>query len=371
MKKTLIAVAALSAMAASAMAANVTVSGVVDLGLNFQNVKKSGFEGADEKKNGTTRTFTMNAGQNSGSRVKFAGSEELGNDVVVGFHLESGFKADTGILEDTNNIFRRESRLYVKTAFGTIHAGRFGALDSGSGSVSIFGGDVAFSTGWGDTIMKTSKILEGLTSRYDNSIAYQSPTFAGATLYLAHSFKNSSQIDAKDITKVVDDGAEGRPTANQYNGVGLKYANGPFNAAFVASQQNYKNTTANVKNSKAFSLTAAYNFGVCKVAAEGQYFNMGRTDKALNKGWGAIVSVTAPVAGGNVLASVGYKDAKDIDDSAEKAKAWNAGLAYTYNFSKRTMFYAAAGYTEEKNEEPTITEKVKTTEVVAGLVHKF
>ncbi len=152
MKKTLIAVAALSAMAASAMAANVTVSGVVDLGLNFQNVKKAGSD--------TKRTFTMNAGQNSGSRVKFAGSEELGNDVVVGFQLESGFKADTGILEDTNNIFRRESRLYVKTAFGTLHAGRFGALESGTGSVSIFGGDVAFGTGWGDTIMKGSSILE-------------------------------------------------------------------------------------------------------------------------------------------------------------------------------------------------------------------
>ena len=135
MKKTLIAVAALSAMAASAMAANVTVSGVVDLGLNFQNVKKA---------TGTTRIFTMNAGQNSGSRVKFAGSEELGNDVVVGFQLESGFKADTGILEDTNNIFRRESRLYVKTAFGTLHAGRFGALESGTGSVAIFGGGCCF-----------------------------------------------------------------------------------------------------------------------------------------------------------------------------------------------------------------------------------
>ena len=62
MKKTLIAVAALSAMAASAMAANVTVSGVVDLGFAFQNVKKGG---------DTMRTFKMNSGQNSGSRVMF------------------------------------------------------------------------------------------------------------------------------------------------------------------------------------------------------------------------------------------------------------------------------------------------------------
>ena len=364
MKKTLIAVAALSAMAASAMAANVTVSGVVDLGLNFKNVKPA--------KGDTTRTFTMNAGQNSGSRVKFTGSEDLGNGVEVGFQLENGFNADDGTFAQGGRFFGRESRLYVKTAFGTIHAGRFGALEAGTGSISIFGGDVAFGTGWGDSIMKTSNILEGLTTRYDNSIAYQSPTFAGATLYLAHSFKNDSKSE----------GVEGRPTADQYNGVGLKYANGPFNAAFVASQQNYQNTVANIKNSKAFSLTAAYNFGVCKVAAEGQYFNMGRsfvaeTEKvaahagANNKGWGAIVSVTAPVAGGNVLASVGYKDAENIDDSNVKNKVWNAGLAYTYSFSKRTTLYAAAGYTEDKDETATSSTKVKTTEVVAGLVHKF
>ena len=378
MKKTLIAVAALSAMAASAMAANVTVSGVVDLGLNFQNVKKAG---------DTTRTFTMNAGQNSGSRVKFAGSEELGNDVVVGFQLESGFKADTGILEDTNNIFRRESRLYVKTAFGTIHAGRFGALESGTGSVSIFGGDVAFGTGWGDTIMKTSSILEGLTTRYDNSIAYQSPVFAGLSLYLMHSFKESSQKLAGEFDKSLGD--EGRPTANQYNGVGLKYANGPFNAAFVASLQNYGNgdgLSGEVKNGKTFSLSAAYDFGVCKVAAEGQYFNKGKffSDFAVkdnnldvpaykkgNKGWGSIISVTAPVAGGKVLASVGYKDAEKVEDSSTKNKVWNAGLAYTYNLSKRTMLYAAAGYTENKTEKTAETTKVKTTEVITGIVHKF
>ena len=52
MKKTLIAVAALSAMAASAMAANVTVSGVVDLGFAFQNVKGSGFTGDAVAKTG-------------------------------------------------------------------------------------------------------------------------------------------------------------------------------------------------------------------------------------------------------------------------------------------------------------------------------
>ena len=360
MKKTLIAVAALSAMAASAMAANVTVSGVVDLGFNFQNVKKGD----------TTRTFQMKSGQNSGSRVMFKGAEDLGNNVEVGFQLESGFAADSGLLGGESNIFQRESRLYVKTAFGTLHAGRFGALDAGTGSVSIFGGSdmAAFGTGWSD--VATTKPILKISSRYDNSIAYQSPTFAGVSLYVMHSLKESDQT--KDFL-AEDKGNEGRPSANRYNGIGLKYVNGAFNAAFVASQQNYKSETVNPENGLVYSLGAGYNFGVCKVMAEGQYFDMGKdnvTGSKVEKGWGTVLSVTAPVAGGKLYASAGYKDAENTVNSDIKQKAFNLGLGYTYNFSKRTMFYTAAGYQEVKDEKPAVS-KTKTTTVLTGLVHKF
>ena len=352
MKKTLIAVAALSAMACSAMAAQVTLSGVVDLGLNYQHVKN-----ADGSK---TNSFTMKSGQNSGSRFMLKGSEELGNDVEVGFQLENGFNADDGSLSSDNRIFHRESRLYVKTAFGTIHAGRFGGLDAGTGSVSIFGGSdmAAFGTGWAGTIMSESAVLKGLSARYDNSIAYQSPTFAGFTLYLDHSFKN-------DTTK---DGTEGRPSADQYNAAGLKYVNGAFNAAFVYSQQNYKSAATTPENGKAYSLGAGYDFGVCKLMVEGQYFDdIQVKDQGVQKGWGTIVSVTAPIAAGKIYASVGYKDAELVSDSSQEYKLWNVGLAYSYSFSKRTTAYVAAGYTEDKK----LGKKDKTTEVAAGLVHKF
>ena len=360
MKKTLIAVAALSAMAASAMAANVTVSGVVDLGFAFQNIKKGD----------TTRTFKMNSGQNSGSRVMFKGAEDLGNNVEVGFQLESGFAADSGLLGGESNIFQRESRLYVKTAFGTVHAGRFGALDSGTGSVSIFGGSdmAAFGTGWND-VASTKSILK-ISSRYDNSIAYQSPTFAGVSLYVMHSLKESDQT--KEF-EAVDAGNEGRPSANRYNGIGLKYVNGAFNAAFVASQENYKSETVNPENGLVYSLGAGYDFGVCKVMAEGQYFDMGQdnvSSSKVEKGWGTVLSVTAPVAGGKLYASAGYKDAENTVNSDIKQKAFNLGLGYTYNFSKRTMFYTAAGYQEVKDEKPAVS-KTKTTTVLTGLVHKF
>ena len=365
MKKTLIAVAALSAMAASAMAANVTVSGVVDLGFAFQNNKVTNKD--------TVRTFKMNSGQNSGSRVMFKGAEDLGNNVEVGFQLESGFKADNGTMEE-GRLFRRESRLYVKTAYGTLHAGRYGALESGTGSLSIFGGSdmAAFSTGWSD-VMSPTNLLK-ITPRYDNSIAYQSPTFAGVSLYVMHSLKENDKDDL---------GTEGRPSSNRYNGVGLKYVNGAFNAAFVASQQNYASLAGGVNpdNGQVYSLGAGYDFGVCKVMAEGQYFDMGKdsvpsseqvpTKSGVEKGWGTIISVTAPVAGGKIYASAGYKDAEDTMDSDVTQKTWSLGLGYSYNLSKRTMLYAAAGYQEVKDETANDSTKKKTTTVLTGLVHKF
>ena len=57
-------------------------------------------------------------------------------------------------------------------------------------------------------------------------------------------------------------------------------------------------------------------------------------------------------------------------DSDVTQKAFNLGLGYTYNFSKRTMFYTAAGYQEVKDEATTTT-KTKTTTVITGLVHKL
>ena len=102
MKKTLIAVAALSAMAASAMAANVTLSGTVDLGLNYLHSDKAGTK---------TNSFTMGTSQNSGSKFMLKGSEDLGNGVEVGFQLENQFNADDGTLKSTNRLFHREWRL--------------------------------------------------------------------------------------------------------------------------------------------------------------------------------------------------------------------------------------------------------------------
>lgn len=80
-KKTLAAVAVLGAFAGSALAADVQLYGLVDLGMNWTHT-----EDADGVK---TDKFALSSGQNSGSRFGLKGTEDLGNGYTVGFVLEN------------------------------------------------------------------------------------------------------------------------------------------------------------------------------------------------------------------------------------------------------------------------------------------
>ena len=100
MKKTLAAVAVLGAFAGSAVAADVTLYGLVDYSVRYQNLD------ADTAGVDKTNKVDMKSGANSGSRFGLKGTEDLGNGVKVGFVLENGFAADTGALGDKNNRLR-------------------------------------------------------------------------------------------------------------------------------------------------------------------------------------------------------------------------------------------------------------------------
>jgi len=79
----LIALAVLAAAAGSAQAqSSVTVYGVLDMAFNAEN----NGAGAPGKK------FALDSGIQSGSRLGFKGSEDLGNGLKANFKLEIGRK---------------------------------------------------------------------------------------------------------------------------------------------------------------------------------------------------------------------------------------------------------------------------------------
>ena len=92
MKKTLAAVAVLGAFAGSALAADVTLYGKVDLGLQYTHTEidfhKSGLDTLKSD------NYEMKSGGNSTSRIGLKGVEDISEGVKVGFQLEQGIKAD-------------------------------------------------------------------------------------------------------------------------------------------------------------------------------------------------------------------------------------------------------------------------------------
>lgn len=375
MKKTLAAVAVLGALAGSAMAAEVTLYGVIDTGLNWTQVKKA---------NKTTDSFSMGSGQNSGPRFGLKGTEDLGDGWKVGFNLENSFKSDTGALEsaeDGGRLFHREALLFVQSPYGELSMGRTGALDAGTGRYNLMGsGATAMGTGW-DNVGKSTVILKGTNSRMDNTVTYQSPSFAGLTVYA----QASLQEDSCDPDIEYKNYPEGSSDAERYYGLGVKFAAEGLNAGLVFSTTDYSRqdvTKDNDDDGYVVSGFVNYDFGMVKPMLAAQYWDGGdkltfKTDTATTrtingtKGYGIVIGATAPVLGGTVKVTGGWNDFEASDDTVDAdSNNWMIGAGYEYKISKRTMIYTAAGYSEQKT-KTTSTTKTKTTEVMAGLVHTF
>lgn len=395
MKKTLAAVAVLGAFAGSALAADVTLYGRVNLGVNYVHTD----DGST-----TSDSWSLNSGDATGSRFGLKGVEEISEGLKVGFQLEQGFNADDGAESESDKAFRREARLYVATDYGTLHMGRFGALDSAAGSLDMVGDLSSMGTGYGDIIGDQGRVFKTY-DRMNNSIAYTSPEFAGMKLSAMVSLgDNNSEFDKVTNTNgkwaVAYDG-EGEATHNvdRYYGLGVNGQWGALGAGLVVSMLDKGNDTF----SEAFSITADdelkavrttgddgynvtagtnYDFGVAKVFLAGNYYKAGKglkltsidgakpkAEKTDVHSWGVSTSVEAPLAAGTFQAAVAYgvktDDAKAKDQDTE---ILNVGAFYKYPLSKRTYVYAGAGYDQEKADG---SDTVKTYEVISGIAHHF
>lgn len=396
MKKTLAAMAVLGAFSGSAFAADVTLYGVADLGLNYQHQKVGDAD--------ATSKFSQNSGQNSASRFGLKGTEDLGNGYKVGFVLENGFNADDGTLGNGGRLFGREANVYLQGDFGTLSMGRVGALSAGAGSYNVVYGYTGFSTGWGDTVGAKGLFNLGDRDRMDNTVTYVTPSFGGLTAYAQYSFNaEGAESDQSSLNK-------------RYAGLGLKYDLGAFSTGLVVDTVMNKSTNTNAEDSLGVSWGASYDFGVAKVLGFAQYGKNENklggfvgsdawiTGREADKGGAAIVDheegvkgyalalgVAVPAFGGTALAQVNYVDGESEGVIAMRETGndghtqfrtaefnrWGLAAAYEYPLSKRTKVYGFAGYNEgtidstgTKVVETTST-KTKTAEVGAGLVHVF
>ncbi len=390
MKKTLAAVAVLGAFAGSALAADVTLYGVVDAGLMYNHADKD--DGKD-----AVDTFEMKSGIQSGSRFGLKGVEDLGNDMQVGFVLENGFDADTGKLGNNNRLFGREANLFVRGNFGEISFGRVGQLTSGNGTYGIAGNLSPFGTSW-----SAVKAVEGSTfmvgySRADNTITYKIPAFAGLNVYAQYSSDMNTLLVDEDNKALT---TENKGNSNRYAALGATYKNAGLNLVGVVDWYNWDSSAKGVDVDDGYTVTlgGSYDFEVVKAYLGAQYFdNMlgslgtkadGNKDSfglmsAVSdagikqaKGYAVTAGVDAPVLGGNALFAVGYSYAEDSTDTPDLKDAeftrFGVSAGYTYALSKRTNVYGVVAYSQDKLEKIEETDRDPSNYGVAiGLRHKF
>ena len=277
MKKTLLALATLSAMAGSAFAADVTLYGLVDYGFQYKHV--------DETVNDAVDTFQMKSGMNSGSRFGLKGSEDLGNGWKVGFVLENGFDADDGTFDSNGDdkIFGREAQLYVQSAYGTLSFGRVGMLASANGSYGLLGMVSPFSSGWGDQT-GVKFVTGGLWGRVDNAVTYVTPDFAGFKIYGQYTFKMDNS--EKDIYGDAYD--EGSAKVSKYYALAATYSNGPLNLVLLGDVYDWGNVelttrkwSKSIGNGYTATFGGSYDFGLMKLYADVNYFHHVRVKDSL------------------------------------------------------------------------------------------
>lgn len=392
MKKTLVGLAAAAAMC-SASAASVTLYGIIDTGFAYNSYNDDNYSTLTDN---ADNSFGMMSGQSSGSRFGLKGVEELGNGLTVGFILEDGFYSDTGAEKD--QMFDRESSIYIEGGFGKFGMGRLSTLANDAGTTGLGGYFSSFGTGWGDVGVQ-NYMQAYRPNRMDNMVYYKTPNFAGAEVWVLYGMGNE-----KDKTY------ENESSRDRYYAAAVTYNNGGlslYGAVDVLNKASFgTNNTADTEDNQ-ITITAAVNYdcgfaksylgvhwfdnakAVGSSSFGGDWGRMGnfKEDNGTAvysgfgdaNGWSVMLGVDIPVGNGKVKTTLGYLDASSdnedfsaSDDVDQDLKRFMVGAGYEYYLSKRTTVYMGAGYLQDSIDTAKGNSYDPSwVQVNCGLKHKF
>jgi predicted porin len=361
MKKSLLALAALTAIAGAASAqSSVTISGVIDVGVEHTST------------GGTTAgTATQVGRSNMGtSNITFKGVEDLGSGMKASFTVSHEFQGDNG---DSG------------TPGGGTGWGNFGSwvgLSGGFGSVDI--GNVFTTT------FKAHQTPNG-TKGGSNSTAYAVLAFdacetAAANVNIAaaataaagscaHVFsRNTLQYNSPSIAGLTASldvvmpeaktTATTPPNQNISHGhtFGLKYVAGPLDVRTAVER-------GIGQSSDLVLLSASFDAGVAKLFAN--FENGQRRAATSGKKNAFLLGARAPIgASGSVWAHYGVQAQGGSVDTAggatERSDKKVLGLGYQHKLSGRTSLYA--NYGKQTDAGKSDNDK---TDVGVGVMHSF
>src|SRR5690625_3958462 len=390
MKKTLLAAALMVGFAGVAQAeTSVTLYGVVDGGIGYERLKGSYASAgnvdnyyAHNRGNSVTDTRTgLLSGVQRGNRWGLRGSEDLGDGLRFIFQLESGFDIADGRSAQDDRLFGREAHFGLAgDSWGQLTFGRQTTITSKymPGVASPFGASF-MQANYGATFSAAN------TTRYDNMIQYQTPSFAGLQAGLGYSFNT----DGPQNPTLKVGGTESK-TNNKAWTAALRYANCP-----IAVSRSYEQSKADrdlvpagvdratirewaIAGSDDFEVVKLYLAGgqarIGLINAQGYMGGIGGGTVIANafRANNYTVGLSAPVGAGEIMASWAMSDLRKLphglrDADLKTKKQQTYSLGYTYPLSKRTNVYAIGSYAKNVNFAPDL----KSTAVGVGVSHQF
>ena len=377
MKKSLIALAVLTASGVSFAQSSVTISGTFDP--SVANAKTTYGNG-----NSVTQNTIRNNSQGT-SQVTIVGTEDLGGGLKANFLFENDFDASK---ESTGNFASKGGEQYVGLSggFGAIQIGAANTPSLDVSGRTPFGTKIGsgFANGGGTGTGKgtASYGVQGLGHvRENNSVVYTAPTMSGFTPKVGYQFNTDAIAEAN-----VNAAATKRAAAR--TDLGLSYVNGPLTAVIAQYQQKdvYKQTHGYVAyqigalkatygfnrdnrlatvTGKAYDATAVIDTTNNIVAYTGQ---AGYTTLTAGKLAGQNIAADYALASNiNLLANYGKLNDKTTDNFDRKISA----VGVKYELSPRTSLNARLVKltVDNTNSQAIQAKEQKTT--LFGLVHSF
>ena len=374
MKFTLGAIALALAAPAAFAQSSVTIYGIVDLDGQYLS--------------GHEKQVLVTSGGQSGSRIGFKGTEDLGSGWYTDFVLEGGLNIDTGSSAQGGALFGRQAFGDLRTPFGTASAGRqYSSIYYQSGDFSEFanvslGATTAVIGGFAGgyepirgsannatTTTPTGSELNGSPARVNNSFRYTTPTFDG--------FKASFLAGAGEVT--------GDTTGTRLFDFSARYTNYGLDAyvSYVTDKADNGSAVLNNKtNVGIITASAAYTIDAFRI--EGGYLSVNDKRPADMDGKGFWIGGDYKFGQNVVRAQWVNNDPNKNNVGLGKTNAY--GLGYEFDFSKRTNLYTSFTHTTNdasadgkfigRAENVSLTGLTTTTdrnvnEFVLGVRHSF
>jgi len=392
MKKSLLAVAAMTAFAGAAQAqSSVTIYGVLDTAIG-QGTDKVNLNGTTA----TTNQRTTGAGKDglASSRIGIRGTEDLGGGSSASFVWEQGIvslgiggaggiqgsrtAADTDVGTQTTSSFQDARQVYVGVAnkqFGELRLGRqqTGIHNTIAGNSAGYANNVAGALYSAQGSVANSSSARPHDVYVNRMVNYITPTINGlqAEVQVASQSANA-EVSSTSVPN----------TSTSYYGARIGYKgvqNLNVDLAFSEVGLNQAAASSDLKKT-VMGLGANYNFGIAQ--AFGLYTKAKQTlatGTTLNDQTAWELGVRAPVSKsvelfGSLLGGSSTGTGAASTSTLAFSSTTVSGnvdisgfqLGAKYNMSKRTSLYAIGGTQSRKGTGVSAASKNETTQVVVG-----